>query len=148
MRGSRFRLPGRGEGLIAPVYVDDLVDAVVRALTTDAAAGRAYTVWDGEAVTAAEFFGFHARMLGRPRAPTLPRPLALAEALAQEGAARLVRREPPVSRRSLVFVSRRAVFPNTRAREELGWTPRVSLDEGMRRTEAWLRATGRIPGHR
>jgi nucleoside-diphosphate-sugar epimerase len=31
-------------------------------------------------------------------------------------------------------MQRRATFPNARAREELGWEPRVSLEEGMRRT--------------
>ena len=40
------------------------------------AAGRAYTVWDGEPVTAAEFFSHHARMLGRDAVPTIPRSLA------------------------------------------------------------------------
>jgi nucleoside-diphosphate-sugar epimerase len=35
---------------------------------------------------------------------------------------------------AVTFMSRRAVFPNARAREELGWRPRVSLEEGMART--------------
>jgi nucleoside-diphosphate-sugar epimerase len=64
MAQGRFVLPGTGAGLIAPVYVDDLVDAVVRAVA--APAGRAFTGWDGAAVTAREFFGHYARMFGRP----------------------------------------------------------------------------------
>jgi nucleoside-diphosphate-sugar epimerase len=47
-----------------------------------------------------------------------------------------------VSRRAITFISRRAAYPNTRAREELGWEPRVGLDEGMRRSEEWARAAG------
>ena len=47
-----------------------------------------------------------------------------------------------MSRSAVTYVSRRAVFPNDRARELLGWRPQVDLDEGMRRTEAWLRAEG------
>jgi nucleoside-diphosphate-sugar epimerase len=31
---------------------------------------------------------------------------------------------------------------NRRARELLGWTPKVGLDEGMRRTEIWFREQG------
>ncbi|HEX8101542.1 MAG TPA: NAD(P)-dependent oxidoreductase, partial [Solirubrobacteraceae bacterium] len=76
LRGGTFRLPGRGAGIMTPVYVDDLVDAVVRALHTDRAAGRAYTVWDGRPLPAREFFAHHARMLGRDAVPTVPRPLA------------------------------------------------------------------------
>jgi nucleoside-diphosphate-sugar epimerase len=55
---------------------------------------------------------------------------------------RLTGRPPALGRDAVAYVSRRAVFPNTRAREELGWEPRVDLAEGMRRTEAWLRAQG------
>jgi nucleoside-diphosphate-sugar epimerase len=54
-------------------------------------------------------------------------------------------RRPDVTPASLIFVSRKATYPNARAREQLGWKPRVALDEGMRRTEQWLRAEGLIP---
>jgi nucleoside-diphosphate-sugar epimerase len=123
MRRGRFFLPAPGDGLITPVYVDDLVDAIVRALREPRAAGRAYTVWDGSPVTAREFFAHHARSLGQDRVRVLPAPLlrALAGAFGAAPAA-------------VTFMSRRATFPNTRAREELGWEPRVSLEAGMART--------------
>jgi nucleoside-diphosphate-sugar epimerase len=131
MRAGTFVLPGRGDGVMTPVYIDDLVDAIVRALGTPAAAGRAYTVWDGEAVAAKDFFAFHARWAGK-RLRTVPRPLAaLGAALT-----------PGIHPDALRFVSRVAAYPNARARDELGWEPRVSLDEGMRRSEAWLREEG------
>ena len=75
MRAGRFFLPAPGRRPDHAVYVDDLVDAVVRALREPRAAGRAYTVWDGAAVTAREFFAHHARTLGRDRVPVLPAPL-------------------------------------------------------------------------
>lgn len=146
MRSGAFRLPGRGEGLMTPVYVDDLVDGVVRALFAPGAAGRAYTVWDGEAVSARDFFAFHARMLGFHAAPRLPRPLVVGAALALEAVARARGRPPSVSRAALTYISRRGTYPNARAREELGWAPRVHLAEGMRRTEAWAREAGLLEG--
>ena len=51
------------------------------ALTTPGAEGAAVTVWDGEAVTSAEFFGYYARMLDR-KIPRLPAPLVAAGAVA------------------------------------------------------------------
>jgi nucleoside-diphosphate-sugar epimerase len=123
MRRGRFFLPAPGDGLITPVHVDDLVDAIVRALREPRAAGRAYTVWDGAPVTAREFFSFHARALGLRRVRVLPAPLLRA-------AARAAGAGPA----AVTFMSRRATFPNTRAREELGWEPRLSLQEGMART--------------
>jgi nucleoside-diphosphate-sugar epimerase len=125
MRAKQFFLPSPGDGLMTLVYLDDLVDAIVRALKTPKAAGRAYTVWDGEAVTAREYFS----LLGPVR--TLPAPLLKA-------AARAFGMGPA----ALTFVSRRATYPNTRAREELGWEPRTSLRDGMARTLEWARAAG------
>jgi nucleoside-diphosphate-sugar epimerase len=142
MRRHRFFLPARGAGILTPVYVDDLVDCIVRALTQPAAAGRAYIAHDGRPVAAGEFFAHYARLLGRDAVPTLPRPVMAAVAAAEELRARVTGSEPVFARASLIYVSRRAAFPNTRAREELGWEPRVDLDEGMRRTGAWLREQG------
>ena len=142
LKAGMLRLPGRADGLITPVYIDDLVDCIVRALLTPAAAGQAFTAWDGHAVTSAEFFGHYARMLGKDAVPTAPEAVSRAAALVLEIGARLTGRPATVTRDSMIFISRKAVYPNARAREVLGWEPRVSLEEGMRRSEEWLRAEG------
>lgn len=142
MRARRLILPRGGGGLITLVYIDDLVDCLLRALTLPQAAGRTYTAWDGHPVRAQEFFDYFARMLGRRRVPNLPLPLLQAGAYAQELVARATGTAPAVSRGAIEFVSRRAVYPNTRARRELGWEPRVALADGMARTERWFREQG------
>jgi nucleoside-diphosphate-sugar epimerase len=60
------------------------------------------------------------------------------------GVARVRRRPPPFGRAGVVFLSRHAAYPNTRARGLLGSEPAVALKEGMRRTEAWFRAEGML----
>ena len=65
LRRGRFVLPAPGDGLITPVYVDDLVDAIVRALREPRAAGRAYTVLGRHT-------GHRARLLRLPRAVARP----------------------------------------------------------------------------
>ena len=143
LRARTLVLPDRGEGLLTLVYVDDLVDCLVRALTHPGAAGRAVTAWDGHPVTAREFFGRYARMLGPRRgADAAGAAAARGGGRARSSSARVRGGTPSVSRSAVTYVSRRAVYPNDRARELLGWRPRVDLDEGMRRTEAWLRAEG------
>jgi 2-alkyl-3-oxoalkanoate reductase len=94
-------------------------------------------------VTAREFFSYYGAMLGRP-VRTLPRPLVVSAGALLEVVARLTRAQPELGRDAVWYVSRRGVFPNTRAREELGWSPQVSLEQGMRLTEAWLREQGGI----
>jgi nucleoside-diphosphate-sugar epimerase len=125
MRAGRFFLPHPGDGVMTPVYVDDLVDAVIRAL--DAPRGRAYTVWDGQPVTARHYFE---TLKGAP-VRTLPAPLLRA-------ASRAMGMGPA----AVTFVTRRAAYPNDRARQELGWRLETSFDEGMARTREWARAAG------
>jgi nucleoside-diphosphate-sugar epimerase len=127
MRAGRFFLPAPGDGLLTLVYVDDLVDAIVRALREPRAAGRAYTVWDGEPRTAREYFS----ALGGAPVRTLPAPIL-----------RVAARLSGVGPAALTFMSRRATYPNARAREELGWRPRTPFGEGIARTREWARAAG------
>jgi nucleoside-diphosphate-sugar epimerase len=63
----------------------------------------------------------------------------------QELAARVTGKPPVFTRNAITFVSRRAAYSNRRAREVLGWEPKVPLAEGMRRTEAWFRQEGLLP---
>ncbi|WP_354697797.1 2-alkyl-3-oxoalkanoate reductase [Paraconexibacter sp. AEG42_29] len=142
MRAGRFFLPGRGDGIITPIYVDDLVDCVVRALVHPDAAGRAYIAHDGSPVTAAEFFAHYARMLGKEAVPTLPRPVMAAVAAAEELRSRVTGKPPIFARASLIYITRGGAYPNARARDELDWEPRVDLAAGMERTGAWLREQG------
>jgi 2-alkyl-3-oxoalkanoate reductase len=134
IRSGRMALPMKGRGLLTLVYVDDLVDCLYRALTMPDAEGGVFTAWDGHAVTTKEFFDRFARMLGKKAVRTAP------EALLRP----LMRITPGVDPDDLQFIRRHAIFPNTRAREVLGWEPKVDLDEGMRRTEAWLREEGML----
>jgi nucleoside-diphosphate-sugar epimerase len=127
MRAGRFFLPSPGDGVMTLVFVDDLVDAVVRALREPRAAGRAYTVWDGEPAPAREYF----ERLGDRPVRTLPAPVLRAAARAMG-----------VGPAAVTFVTRRAAYPNERARAELGWRPSTTLDEGMARTREWARAAG------
>lgn len=144
IRAGTFLLPGRGDGLLTLVYIDDLVDCVVRALVTPHAGGEAVTAWDGVPVTAKAYFDRYAQMLGRDGVRCAPEPLLRAAAGLMELQARVTGRPPDVTREAIRYISRRAVYPNDRARELLGWEPRVSLDDGLRRTEDWLRAQALI----
>lgn len=127
MRAGRFFLPSPGDGVMTPVFVDDLVDGIVRALREPRAAGRAYTIWDGSPVSAREYF----ETLGGGPVRTLPAPLLRIAAFAMG-----------MGPAAVTYVTRRAAFPNARAREELGWEPRTSLQDGMARTREWARVVG------
>ena len=132
MKSGRAALPMRGRGILTLVYVDDLVDCVYRALTRPEGEHGVFTAWDGRPVTAKAFFDNYARMLGKKGVRTAPAALLRP----------LMRLTPGVNPDDLIFLMRRATYPNGRAREVLGWEPRVTLDDGMARTEEWLREEG------
>jgi nucleoside-diphosphate-sugar epimerase len=140
-RSRQAALPGAGDGQMLPAYIDDLVAAIVLA-AQKGEAGAAYTVWDGEPISFDEFFAAVAKISGGAEARRLPRSVLTAVAGTTEAVAKLRGRAPRFGRHGVTLVDRRGTASNRRAREELGWEPGVSFEEGMRRSEAWLRNEG------
>jgi nucleoside-diphosphate-sugar epimerase len=135
-------LVGGGHGLAHPVYVANLVDAYVLAAQRDEAIGEAFTICDTD-IPWREFYGRYAAMAGK-RAKSIPVWLVWCGALGAEISAKITRRPPAISRAQLGFVTGRCVYSTAKARRLLDWSPRFSLDEGLRITERWLREIGMI----
>jgi nucleoside-diphosphate-sugar epimerase len=139
IKARRFVLPAMGRGIFSPVYIDDLVDGVLLAVSNPGAAGSVITIADEVGVTCKEFFGHYYRMLGERGPVVLPTPVAVALAHANAAAARLTGRETEANPTSVRYLARTGTYSIARARKLLGYEPAVDLAEGMRRTEAWLR---------
>lgn len=140
MRARRFALPRKGDGIMLPAYIDDLVAGILAALKRGKP-GQAYAVWDGDGVTFADYFGRLAEAAGAPKPMTLPKPLLWTMGGATEALARLRGVPPPFGRHVTHMLDRRGTVSNEAARG-LGWKPEVVLDEGIRRTAEWLRSEG------
>lgn len=52
--------------------------------------------------------------------------------------------EPPIYRRRLDFFTKDRAFDITKARRILGYQPRVSLEEGLKRTAEWYLKNGML----
>ena len=143
MHSRQFALPGNADGNMLPVYIDDLAESVALALRRGAP-GRAYTPWSGEPVTFGEYFTRLAEAAGLPPPRRAPKPLIWALGGAVELGSRVLGRPPPFGRHGVHMLDRRGTVSNRRAREELGWEPKVPLDEGLRRSVSWLRAEALI----
>jgi nucleoside-diphosphate-sugar epimerase len=139
-----FLLPARGKGTMSPVYIDDLVDGIVLAAGQERGAGQIFTLTGGVGVTCEEFFAYHWRWAGkrgRPRAYSTATVARLARAAGL--VRRLQGRTSEVGTEALAVLTKPGTFSIDKARRLLGYEPRIGLAEGMRRTETWLRATGR-----
>lgn len=140
MQAGRLALPGKGDGTMLPVFIDDLVAGILAAIRRGEP-GRAYTVWDGEPVGFDRYFELLASEVPGARAPRkLPKALLHAVGAGTEAIARLRGRPPAFGRHGVTLTDRRGTASNRRAREELGWEPRVGLEDGIRRSGEWLRA--------
>lgn len=139
IRARRFALPALGRGRFSPVYVDDLVDGIALAAAAPAAGGQILTLAGGATVSTREFFTHHHRWLGRRGPLLLPTPVALAGAYAAAGLNRVRGAESEVNPVSMRYFTRRSGYSIAKARALLGYEPVVTLEDGMRRTEAWLR---------
>jgi nucleoside-diphosphate-sugar epimerase len=132
LRQGLFVLVDGGVWPLSPVHVDDVVAGLLAAIDRDAARGRIYNL-AGPPVRCREFFAHHAAHVGRPLV-SLPRPAAAAMTRAVAGAARRLGRVPPIAPEALEFVTHPGGYDGGRAARELGWTPRVPLEEGLPRT--------------
>jgi nucleoside-diphosphate-sugar epimerase len=132
-------------------YVSNLVDALLAAdarLTLGGpVAGQPYFVTNGEPMP---FFGFVARVLKQLELPPLlgavPYPVAYAAAALKEGLDTLrggtLNAEDGMSRFAVRYMVKHHYFDIGKARRELGYAPRVSLDEGIRLTCEALKRQG------
>ncbi len=134
MRKRQMVLVEGGRGHFAHAHVDNVIDGALLALASDRAAGETFILTDGDArCTIGEYFTRLADAAGVAR-PTrsVPRPVAKAMGLALEAVARVTGRPPPFTRAAVDFLLRRGSFRIDKARDVLGWSPRVTLDEGLR----------------
>jgi nucleoside-diphosphate-sugar epimerase len=143
-RRGRLILPAGGRGVFSPVYVDDVVDGITTAATHVDAAGQAFNLTGPERVTCAEFFAHYARMLGRRPQRSVPSAMATVLAVAAGSYERARGRPSELNVETVRYLTRSGGYSRAKAERVLGWVPRITLDEGMRRTEAWLRDEGML----
>jgi nucleoside-diphosphate-sugar epimerase len=141
----RFVMLGTGRHFYHVTFIDDLCEGFLLCATVPAAAGRTYILAGGELTSLARLVEVTAEVAGVPpprlRLPVWPVWLAGA---ACEAVCAPFGLEPPIYRRRVDFFRKSRAFDIRRAREELGFAPRVGVQEGIRRTLEWYREQGWI----
>ena len=139
----RFAVLGSGRIYYHLTYIDDLVEGFRLCGEVPGAAGRTYILAGGEVTTLNELIAIVAETAGVPppsrHLPVWPFWIAGA---ACEAVCAPFGIEPPLYRRRVDFFTKSRAFDISRARQELGFAPRVSLREGIQRTLAWYRDAG------
>lgn len=141
--GRQFVMIGSGRTLYHMVYIDDLVDGIIRAGERSEAVGEAFILAGPRYTTIQELASRVARTVGvRLRRGKIPLAPMQAAATACETLCRPLGIEPPLHRRRLDFFSKNRAFSTRKAEAMLGYAPRIDLAEGLRRTAAWYQEAG------
>jgi nucleoside-diphosphate-sugar epimerase len=140
---GRFVMIGSGETRLHMVHVDDLVRGMLLAASKPEAGGEAFLLAGPEAPTLNEIAASVAEAVGvqRPRLHVPVWPVYAAAWLCEQVYTRLGL-EPPLHRRRVGFFTHHREFDIGKARRVLGYEPRVTVAEGIRRTASWYALAG------
>jgi len=140
IKAGQMVLPDAGRGTFTPIYIDDLVDGILLAAASPAAAGQVFTLTDDSSVTCADYFG---RLADMADGSVRSLPGITVGAVGAVGALmRALGRDNELTAATMRYLQRPGGYSNRKAREVLGFAPRTTLDDGMRAVEAWARAEG------
>jgi dihydroflavonol-4-reductase len=138
---GRFPMIGSGRPFYHLTFIDDLVEGFRLCGTVPAARGRTYILAGPRYTTLEQLVQMVAKELkvAPPRVHLPVWPFWTAGLLCEMICVPL-RIEPPIFRRRVDFYTKSRAFDTTRARTELGFAPKVDLEEGIKRTADWYRS--------
>jgi 2-alkyl-3-oxoalkanoate reductase len=143
-RGA-FPMFGNGRTLYHPLYIDNLVDAFLAAMGDGVGDGEAYLIADDRYLEIEDLVKRVGRALGVDvRIPHYPVWPVVAAGHVVEKACRPFGITPPIFPRRVDWYRQNRAFRIDKAKRDLGYEPKVGIDEGLRRTAEWYRQEGYI----
>ncbi len=131
---GRWIFVGSGSLPLPLVYVDDVVDALMIARSRPELEGELVNLVDPAIVTQREYVQIAKRSDNRINAWYVPKSVLMLASVGIELLGSILKRSVPLSRYRIQSIKPLHNFDQTAARELLGWTPRVGVTEGLRRT--------------
>lgn len=141
IKKGRFLFIGNGETLRHCVYISDMLNAFELCAIKDEAIGEAFVIGDNRAISINELVINFSYTIDCD-VPNIRVPLFLMYPLCEftERMFKVLKKEPPFSRRSLKFFTNNTSFDISKAKKLLGYIPMVDLEEGLRRTYKWIKS--------
>jgi nucleoside-diphosphate-sugar epimerase len=140
-----FPMFGSGKTLYHPLYIDNLIDALMLAMEPGKGVGEAYLIADEEYVEIETLVKKTAKALGvKVKIPHFPvMPLVIAGHICEKVCAPF-HITPPIFPRRVDWFRQNRAFKIDKAKRDLGYQPKIDLDEGLKRTGEWYRQEGFI----
>jgi nucleoside-diphosphate-sugar epimerase len=139
IKSGRMILINNGNGLIHPIFIDDLVDGILAAACRGKI-GESYILCGQEIVTLREYYGYFAHMVGQEKMNSVSGTFLLAVATLAEWLAAITKRPPFLRKGSIKSEMLQATYSGKKACDHLDFLPKTTMKKGMRCTEEWLRS--------
>lgn len=140
---GNFKMIGKGNVLYHLTFIEDLVQGIILAGETPTASRQIYTIGGNEYLPLTDLANMIAQILDKPISKIhIPLWPAYTAAFLCEMICRPLGIEPPIYRRRLDFFTKDRAFDISKARNELGYNPKVPLKEGLTRTAQWYKEHG------
>ena len=141
---GKFIMVGSGKVLYHLVYIDDLIEGYLLCGKKKNAIEQTYIIGGEKYVSLNELVALIAKTLDVP-APKKRFPFfwpVWTAALTCEIACKLIGINPPIFRRRVDIFRKNRAFDISKARKELGYEPKVSLEDGIKKTAEWYKKEG------
>jgi nucleoside-diphosphate-sugar epimerase len=140
---GRFPMFGNGKTYYHPLYIDNLVDAFILAMENGRGNGEAYLIADEQYLEIEDLVRRVARALDVDvKIPHLPVWPVVAAGHVCEKVCKPFGVTPPLFPRRVDWYRQNRAFKIDKARKDLGYAPKIDIDEGLRRTAEWYRNEG------
>lgn len=133
-----FMVFGKGNHFIEPIYIDDLVDATLLVLKNKESENKVYVI-AGQGCTMNEFVNTIAKIEGVKKPVHIPVWLAYLLGFFVEVTSKILKFESPLTRRKVKNMTTSRSLDISKARKELGYEPKVSIEDGIRKTVQWCK---------
>lgn len=138
-----FPMFGNGRTLYHPLYIDNLIDAIMLAMEEEKGLGETYLIADEEYLEieelvrkVGEVLNVNVKIVHYPITPLIVAGHICEKICKPFGIT------PPIFPRRVDWYRQNRAFKIDKAKRELGYQPRIAINEGLRRTAEWYKNEG------
>lgn len=138
LKKGRMSIIGSGDNHIPFVHASDVIQAMLLASRAEKAVGNTYVIASDESMTQQQVFWIACRNLGvsPPRGHSWPRLVKLRLRIAR------IFGRPRITEDYIDILTSNRVFKIDKAKEDLGFKPKVGLEEGIKEMVDYYRSKG------
>ncbi len=146
IKSNRITLINGGKGIFHHTYIDNILDVLMAAMQNHNAIGESFDVTDGDhSITYGTYFNDLAKLIGKqPITKNYSKNTVLFYARLMMVMHTLFRIKPLITPTAVDIFTNNKKISIEKAKQLLGYEPKINYDEGMKQIRKWLQDEGLI----